>query len=128
MNTQTMKTLQMREAKARLAEEFGNLLKQAPENNARWEGTVTDLVEAAHITYMQGAVYDAKGRVCTFTQIVSRACSALRMPMPKNPRRTAYQARNRKGVRQEPLIKRYCRMMHEMKTERPLLTVIVNNK
>lgn len=128
MNTQTMKTLQLREAKARLAEEFGNLLKQAPGSNARWEGTVADLVEAAHIAYMQGAVYDAQGRLCTFTQIVSRACSALRMPVPKNPRRTAYQACRRKGIRQEPLIARYCRMMYEMEMERPLLAAIIKKQ
>ena len=108
---QTMKAQRMKMARERLTAEFVELLAKSPEDGVRWKGTVTDLVEVAHIAYMQGTVCGIQGSACTFRELVARVCSVLHVKMPHNPQACAYQAAQRKGVRCSPYIERYARKM-----------------
>lgn len=119
---QTMKTQQMKEARERLTEEFVELLGMSPDDGVRWKGTVTDLMEVAHIAYTQGTVCDEDGSTCTFRRLVSRACAILHVKEPHNPGGCAYQAEQRKGVKRAPFIERYARMMFRSGVARPLRT------
>lgn len=107
----TMKAQRMKMARERLTAEFVELLGKSPEDGVRWKGTVTDLVEVAHIAYMQGTVCGIQGSACTFRELVARVCSVLHVKMPHNPQACAYQAAQRKGVRCSPYIERYARKM-----------------
>ena len=100
-----------REARDRLTAEFVDLLMTAPGAGVRWTGTVTDLMEVAHIAYLQGTVCAADGASCTFRQLVERACSVLNVKVPCNPQTCARRASMRKGVRNSPFIDRYVRRM-----------------
>ena len=108
---QTMRTQRMKMAREWLTAEFVELLAISPEDGARWTGTVTDLVEIAHIAYMQGTVCGVHGSACTFRELVTRVCSVLHVKVPHNPQACAYQAAQRKGVRSSPYIERYARRM-----------------
>lgn len=117
--SEAIKAPQRREARQRLTEEFANLLRLEPQDGARWTGSMTDLVEAAHIVYEQGRICDETGHACSFGRLVSRACRSLNVKEPANPRRTAYKARQRKGIRRESFFTRYCRMV-EAQVAQPL--------
>ena len=117
----TLSVQERRAAKIRLTEEFAKILVMNPEKKACWKGTKTDLVEVAHIAYECGTICNNNGELMTFTELVVRACQSLHVEVPRNPRRTAYQARNRKGTRQRTFMERYCMMLYERHIEQPLL-------
>ena len=104
----TMKTHVRRAARARLTEELNEMMKLKPEDGAHWTGTLCDLVEAVHVAYETGTLCNSLGQPLTFTQLVTDTCRALNVSPPANPRRTAYQARHRKGIRQYSFFERYC--------------------
>ena len=108
---QTERERQMRLARERLTEEFVELLSIDPEDGTCWTGTVADLVEVAHIAYVQGTVCGGHGTACTFRELVNRACAVLHVKVPRNPRACVYQAARRKGIRSSPYIERYARRL-----------------
>ncbi len=124
----TLSVQERRSARLRLTEEFIRLLEMKPEDNARWNGTTTDLVEVAHIAYESGRLYKENGTPLTFTELVTSACRILHLKTPSNPRRTAYQARNRKGTRQKTFLERYCMLLYEGHVELPLQKNIMFNR
>lgn len=114
----------MKKARERLTEEFTGLLGISPEAGARWNSSIADLMEAAHIAYTQGTIRDCYGQTCLFGELVTQACRRLHIREPRNARVKAYTARNRKGVRRSPLIDRYCWQMFEEHVDRPLARII----
>lgn len=120
----TMKTQEVKEARERLTEEFVELLSRSPAAGVRWTGTVRDLMEAAHVAYVNGTVCDAEGCVCTFRALAERACEVLHVSMPRNPSAVAYQGERRKGVRRKPFLERYAVLMFRYDVERPLARMI----
>lgn len=120
-----MAARQEREARERITEEFAALLRLDPGDGARWGGTVTDLMEATHIAYMQGTICDSDGNTCTFAQLVAGICDALHVRRPRNPSGCAYQAARRKGVRSDALIDRYMRQIFQSAVERPLASKVI---
>lgn len=105
---ETMKTHDELDTRRRLTHEFTELLHTAAnERTLTWSGTAADLMEAAHIAYEYGVERSPSGQLYQFTQLARRACTALHVRLPPHPKRTAWQARRRKGVRQQTLLERY---------------------
>ena len=97
----TMNAQERREAMLRVTADFVKVLNG---ETRQWDGTMTDLMEVAHVAYECGTVRDEYGRVLTFTQLAHQACAALHLQPPRNLRQLAYRARNRKGVRKSPIL------------------------
>ena len=123
-----MKAQQLKTARQLMTEEFAALLAVGPEENASWTGCMTDLMEAAHIAYMQGTIRNDEGRLCTFKELVDRVCLCMHVKVPRNPRGFAYTADRRKGVRQMPLIERYRWQMAHGKRKGLLAMVMARQK
>lgn len=107
MKQERMKPLEERYTRRLLTNEFERLLDEATLSaRLRWRSTTADLMEAAHIAYEFG-VEDTTGCLYPFTRLARRACIVLKVPQPPHPRRTAWQAARRKGVRQQTLLERF---------------------
>ena len=117
---QTLSREQREQARACMAEQATELMKRSPRENLYWIENKTDLMELAHVAYMTEMVKDGQGRPYKFAAIAHRLCSVLHVPMPYNPYSVAYNARTRKGVRQQTFFDRYCWMMYFRKISNPL--------
>lgn len=100
-----------REARVRLTDELLELLETAKKENVRWEGSMADLMEVAHIAYKMGRLCNDDGSMCQFGYIVSHTCLLLNVKAPAHPRQAAFHSEHRKGIKQDCFLKRYCRMM-----------------
>lgn len=119
-NEKTMKEHTDDKPEDRLTDEIAYILNNAGGKKVRWRDSTTDLLEAIYTAYMSGNIYDESGRPCSFKELVHSACRALHVAEPANPRSYIYRAQNRKGIRQEPFIKRYRRMIYETDITYPL--------
>lgn len=100
-----------RQTEERLTADITGILNRAYGKRIYWTGSITDLMEAVYTAYMSGSIYDDRGQPCSFKHLVHEACHVLHVPEPVNPRSYIYRAQNRKGIRQEPFIHRYGRML-----------------
>lgn len=91
----------------RMTEHFGRLLRTPLREGLRWSGTMTDLVESAHIVWLTGRIVDKDGRPMTFRALLQCACRVLHRRMPYNAHALLAQAARRKGVRSCSVIDRY---------------------
>lgn len=117
---QTLTREQRAEARKKLAAQFADLLERSPAENIYWMETVTDLMDLSHEVYLTESMLDADGRPFGFMRIVKRACAVLHVPLPANPYSMAFNARNRKGVRQTSMFSRYCWQMYSKGKANPL--------
>lgn len=117
---QTLTREQRREAREKLAHDFSELLGRSPAENLYWMETVTDLMDLSHEVYMTELLLDSQGRPFGFMRLVKRACAVLHVTLPANPYSMAFNARNRKGVRQTSMFSRYCWLMHFKGKDNPL--------
>ena len=107
-------------ARNEMARQFAELLARSPDENLYWNESKTDLIDLSHDVYMTESLVDGQGRPFPFGSIVKRACAVLHVPAPSNPYSMAFNARNRKGVRQTSLFSRYCWLMFVKQDRRPL--------
>lgn len=117
---ETLTKEQRNYAKEQMARQLADLLARSPRENLYWQESVTDLIDLAHEVYMGGRLVDGQGRAFSFSGIVRRACAVLHVPAPHNPYSMAYNARNRKGVRQTSMFSRYCWQMYSKGKANPL--------
>lgn len=103
-----------------LTDELTGIINCRNGKKTYWRGSITDLMEAVYTAYMSGTVYDDMGQPCSFKQLVHSACLAMHVAEPTNPRSYIYRAQNRKGIRQEPFIQRYGRMLEGSDSGCPL--------
>ncbi|MBS5527295.1 MAG: hypothetical protein KHX42_03960 [Prevotella sp.] len=115
-----MKEQRKRLTEERLTDELAYILNNAAGKKLRWKDSTTDLMEVVYTAYMSGSIYDDSGKPCSFKELVHSACRALHVPEPANPRSYIYRAQNRKGIRQEPFINRYGRMIYKTDIMFPL--------
>ena len=125
---ETLTKEQRNYAKEQMARQLADLLARSPRENLYWQESVTDLIDLAHEVYMGGRLVDGQGRAFSFSGIVRRACAVLHVPAPHNPYSMAYNARNRKGVRQTSFFSRYCWMMYVKRVSNPLNGTVVKLK
>lgn len=88
--------LQEQQAKDAMRETFVKLMKLKQEDGVRWVGTVSDLVELAHMMWYDGASIDECGRLLNFSDTVSRLCGALGVKPPRKPHTVMNNIRKRK--------------------------------
>lgn len=119
-----MKAQHEREARRHLANAMADVLTLPLTTHLRWLGSTRDLMEAVHITYLDGVLTDEEGRYCTFAYLAARACLLLDRPMPANHRATARRAEARKGIHQNTFIARYARRLCVDKIKQPLREMI----
>ena len=117
---ETLTKEQRNYAKEQMARQLADLLARSPRENLYWQESVTDLIDLAHEVYMGGRLVDGQGRAFSFSGIVRRACAVLHVPAPHNPYSMAFNARNRKGVRQTSMFSRYCWQMYSKGKANPL--------
>lgn len=122
--TETLTKEQRREALGIMARQFKELLERPDRDNLYWMGTKTDLVDLVHEVYMTESIVDGQGRPFGFVRILERACAVLHVVMPCNPYSMAFNARNRKGVRQTSMFSRFCWMMYNRKNGHPLKDMV----
>ncbi len=118
--SQTLTREQRQRAKEKLVAQFAELLGRSPAENIYWMETVTDLMDLSHVVYLTGLMTDGQGRPFGFRRIVERACAVLHVPLPANPYSMAFNARNRKGVRQTSMFSRYCWLMYSTDSTNPI--------
>ncbi len=112
------------EVESRLANEVECLLSHTNEEQLRWNGTRSDLMEALYVVFCTGLLEDDEGCQLHFSHIVSRACSLLHVVPPRNPYETAARARRRKGLNRSTFMRRYeLRLCRQEKT--PFLRQII---
>ena len=122
--SQTLTREQRQRAKEKLVAQFAELLGRSPAENIYWMETVTDLMDLSHVVYLTGLITDGQGRPFGFRRIVERACAVLHVPLPANPYSMAFNARNRKGVRQTSMFSRYCWLMYSSESANPLYGMV----
>ena len=115
-------------ARDMMARQFAELLARSPDENLYWNESMTDLIDLSHCVYMSEKLVDGQGRPSGFRSIVKRACDVLHVPVPSNPYSMAFNARNRKGVRQTSLFSRYCWLMYVRQDSQPLNGMIKRMK
>lgn len=118
--SQTLTKEQRLHAREQMARQFAELLARSPMEKLYWQESVTDLIDLSHEVYMTEMLKDNEGRPFPFGGIVKRACAVLHVVEPRNPYSMAYNARNRKGVKQVSLFSRYCWLMYMRKSANPL--------
>lgn len=111
-------------ARELMAEQFCDLLSHSPSENLYWLLSKTDLIDLAYEVYLTESMKDTSGRPYAFRRIVRRACAVLHVPEPCNPYSMAFNARNRKGVRQMSFFCRFCWKMYTMKSGNPLRAAV----
>lgn len=119
-NEKAVKEQQKRQTENRLTDELAYILNHAAGKRLRWKDSITDLMEIVYTAYMSGSIYDDSGKPCSFKELVHSTCRALHVTEPSNPRSYIYRAQNRKGIRQEPFINRYSRMLDKTDIVYPL--------
>lgn len=124
----TLTREQRTRAREIMAGQFAELIARSPAENLYWQESTTDLMDVAHEVYMTEMLVDGQGRPCGFGPIVRRACAVLHVPTPANPYSMAFNARNRKGVRQTSFFSRYCWMMYVKRVSNPLNGTVVKLK
>ena len=112
-----------------MAKQFCELLERSPDENLYWTESTTDLMDISHEVYLTEMLVDSQGRPMAFGKIVSRACAVLHVVRPSNPYSMAFNARNRKGVRQTSFFSRYCWLMFSKRSGHPLNGMVrqINN-
>ena len=118
--SETLTKEQRKYALEQMTKQFCELMECSPNENLYWLGSTTDLLDLAHEVYMTETLIDREGHPLPFGLIARRIFAALHMPMPSNLYSMAYNARNRKGVKQTSMFSRYCLMLYDMKAQRPL--------
>lgn len=116
----TLTREQCRHAMNEMARQFAELLAHSPAENLYWMESKTDLMDLSHEVYLSEKLVDGQGRPYSFGRLVQRACAVLHVPLPANPYSMAFNARNRKGVKQTSLFSRYCWLMFTKKSSHPL--------
>ena len=122
--SETLTKEQRKYALEQMTKQFCELMECSPNENLYWLGSTTDLLDLAHEVYMTERLVDREGRPFPFKRIVKRACDVLHVPMPSNPYSMAFNARNRKGVRQTSMFSRYCWQMFFRGSKRPLREMV----
>lgn len=103
----------------RMTEHFGRLLRTPLREGLLWSGTMTDLVEAAHIVWLTGRFVGKDGRPMTFRELLTRACRVLHRRMPYNAHALLAQAARRKGVRSCSVLERYAELITRARLVNP---------
>lgn len=107
---------QRREAQYQLAEEVARLLMNHKEREGlHWKGTMTDLMEALHMTYETGRLTNDEGICVSFLSIVRYVCLLLHVNIPYNPYELAARGTRRKGRQMTSYLDRY---LYRMKRSR----------
>ncbi len=117
---ETLTREQCLRARELMSKQFCDLLSHSPSENLYWLLSKTDLIDLAYEVYLTQSLKDTSGRPYDFKSIVKRACAVLHVPEPCNPYSMAFNARNRKGVRQKSFFSRFCWKMYTMKSSNPL--------
>ena len=117
---ETLTKEQRLRAKELMAKQFCDLLSHSPSENLYWLLSKTDLIDLAYEVYLTALLKDTSGRPYSFKRIVKRACAVLHVPEPCNPYSMAFNARNRKGVRQMSFFSRFCWRIYAMRSGNPL--------
>ena len=105
--------MRLRQVREQLAEEVRLLMTHTEEEQLRWTGSVTDLMEALYCAFEQEVVTDEDGIPASFREIVRQCCRLLHVKMPSNPYETATRGRQRKGVKNSNYLIRYQRMLEK---------------
>lgn len=113
-----------REAERRLAQEVGRVLNRRAEEALQWQGSSIDLMEALHVSFTTGCLHDSEGCYLSFIDIVSRVCTVLHQPVPRNPYECAARGRRRKGMYNRPYLERYTYMLSQQPDRSPLWELI----
>ena len=120
----TLTREQRQRAMELMASQFCELLGRSPRENLYWQGSVTDLMDLSHEVYLSERLVDSHGRPYGFRRIVELACQVLHVVTTCNPYSMAFNARNRKGVRQTSFFSRYCWLMFKSHTPNPLRQMV----
>lgn len=120
----TLTREQRQRAMELMASQFCELLGRSPRENLYWQESVTDLMDLSHEVYLSERLVDSHGRPYGFRRIVELACQVLHVVTPCNPYSMAFNARNRKGVRQMSFFSRYCWLMFKSHTPNPLRQMV----
>ena len=118
--SQTLSREQRQKARKAMAEQAVELMRRSTRENLYWIENKTDLMEMAHVAFMTEMIKDGQGRPYKFADIAKRLCDVLHVPVPSNPYSVAYNARTRKGIRQQTFFSRYCWMMFFRRVANPL--------
>lgn len=118
--SETLTPVQRKNARDRMAEQFCDLLRHSPSEGLYWQSSKTDLIDLSYEVYLTESLKDGEGHPLGFKWIVKRACDVLHVAMPCNPYSMAFNARNRKGVRQCSFFSRYCWMMFRSQSVNPI--------
>ena len=120
----TLTREQRQRAMELMASQFCELLGRSPRENLYWQESVTDLMDLSHEVYLSERLVDSHGRPYGFRRIVELARQVLHVVTPCNPYSMAFNARNRKGVRQTSFFSRYCWLMFKSHTPNPLRQMV----
>lgn len=92
---------------AKIIDDVCRLLDCHPDKGYHWSGTMTDLLEMAHIAYRSGDIRDDMGRPARFKQLVETLCRNLHLTAPHNPNAYVCKADRRKNITQQSMHNRY---------------------
>lgn len=120
LHNTTLTKERLNEAKKHLINAFLPLLDLSPNQQTRWMGTKTDLLEMTHLIYETGEIKDEMGRPATFLWLVRRVCNNLHVSVPCNPNTLVSKAMQRKNVQQAPLLERYGWQLFNRNNPEPL--------
>lgn len=114
--TLTARQLRRRRGQEELAQEMKELLEQHSEADClHWKGSRIDLMEALYYLFETNTLYNDSGNPVTFAELVRRACRLFHVPEPANPYEQARRGQQRKGIRQQNLLDRYCYLRDHVK-------------
>lgn len=103
----------------RMTRYFRQLLRMDRSDGVRWTGTMTDLVESAHIVWLTGRILAPDGRPMTFADIIRRACWVLHRREPSNAHSLLCHATERKGIRSCSVLTRYVELVFRARLSNP---------
>lgn len=124
MNNLNKTEANMLNSNAHMGQAFMKLLTHTPDDNLRWKGTNTDLIEMIHVVYEAELVRDSNGCLASFTSLVRRVFSLMHIKVPANPHAYLNKAHCRKGIRQLPFAQRYAQMLLNNANLQPMETFV----
>lgn len=104
------------------------LLEENTEDNSLlWKGSRLDLMETLYYLYESGICCDRFGQPATYLFLVRRACRLFGISQPANPYEVARRGQERKGLRKQNMLIRYCFLReHVNENSSPLISTYID--
>jgi len=89
-----------------LTDKVNYILTKSADDNLKWGGTNTDLLEILRNVYIYNTFTDACGRPMSFISLTTQVFAIFNRHMPKNPYTKADRGEQSKGVRRLTMMER----------------------